>query len=124
MKYFLLKRNPPYQVTRFSFMLGNITPYSILRAIYPTNTAIASHVLDQDSVHSVQQHSPAETRKGQTIVAAAEQTLPTNIGQQHTRNIRDDPNSYFMPAKEPSDAQSVRPDEVVLAEQKFASSGN
>jgi hypothetical protein len=29
-----------------------------------------------------------------------------------------------MPAKEPSDAQSVRPDEVVLAEQKFASSGN
>ncbi|XP_051189315.1 uncharacterized protein [Lolium perenne] len=79
-------------------------------------------VSDQDSVHSVQQHSPAETRKGQTIVAAAEQTLPTNIGQQHTRNIRDDPNSYFMPAKEPSDAQSVRPDEVVLAEQKFASS--
>ncbi|KAM0851647.1 hypothetical protein ACQ4PT_052326 [Festuca glaucescens] len=61
-------------------------------------------VSDQDSVHSVQQHSPAETRKGETIVAAAEQTLPTNIGQQHTH------------------AQIGRPDKVVLAEQKFASS--
>ncbi|XP_047049936.1 mucin-12-like isoform X2 [Lolium rigidum] len=81
-----------------------------------------STVSDQDSVHSVQQHSPAETRKGETIVAAAEQTLPTNIGQQHTHDMRDDPASYFVPAEEPSDAQSGRPDEVVLAEQKFTSS--
>uniref|UniRef100_A0ACD5XUN7 Uncharacterized protein n=1 Tax=Avena sativa TaxID=4498 RepID=A0ACD5XUN7_AVESA len=72
---------------------------------------------DQDSVNSVQQRSPAETMKGETIVAAAEQTLPTNIGQQHTQDMRETPTSDFVPAEDiPSDAQSGKSDE-----QKFAS---
>uniref|UniRef100_A0ACD5XTM5 Uncharacterized protein n=1 Tax=Avena sativa TaxID=4498 RepID=A0ACD5XTM5_AVESA len=72
---------------------------------------------DQDSVNSVQQRSLAETRKGENIVAAAEQTLPTNIGQQHTQDMRETPTSDFVPAEDiPSDAQSGKSDE-----QKFAS---
>ncbi|CAM0952791.1 unnamed protein product [Alopecurus aequalis] len=78
---------------------------------------------DQDLVHSVQQPFPAETRRGKTVVAAAEQTLPTNIGQQNTQDMREASTSDFMPAQDiPSDPQSGRPDELALAGQKLASS--
>jgi hypothetical protein len=73
----------------------------------------------------MQQLSPAETRKEETIDAAAEQTLPRNISQQHIQDMRDAPTSDSVHAEDiPSDLRSGRPDEVVIAEQKSASSGN
>ncbi|XP_044398570.1 microtubule-associated protein futsch isoform X5 [Triticum aestivum] len=73
---------------------------------------------DQDSVQSAKQPSPAETKKEETIVAAAEPTLPTIVGKD-TEGMRGTPTLDYDPTGDKrADIQSGRSDEVALPEQK------
>ncbi|XP_048531356.1 microtubule-associated protein futsch-like isoform X11 [Triticum urartu] len=73
---------------------------------------------DQDSIQSAKQPSPAETKKEETIVAAAEPTLPTIVGKD-TEGMRGTPTFDYEPTGDKrADIQSGRSDEVALPEQK------
>ncbi|XP_044984219.1 titin-like isoform X8 [Hordeum vulgare subsp. vulgare] len=74
---------------------------------------------DQDSIQSAKQPSPAETNKEETIVAAAEPTLPIIVGKE-TQGMRGAPTLDYEPSEEKradipeqkfshSDQDSVRP---------------
>ncbi|XP_044984215.1 titin-like isoform X6 [Hordeum vulgare subsp. vulgare] len=78
-----------------------------------------SPIPDQDSIQSAKQPSPAETNKEETIVAAAEPTLPIIVGKE-TQGMRGAPTLDYEPSEEKradipeqkfshSDQDSVRP---------------
>ncbi|XP_044392237.1 microtubule-associated protein futsch [Triticum aestivum] len=73
---------------------------------------------DQNSIQSAKQPSPAETKKEETIIAAAEPTLPTIVGKD-TEGMRGTPTLDYEPTGDKrADIQSGRSDEVALPEQK------
>ncbi|KAM3277263.1 hypothetical protein ACQJBY_045237 [Aegilops geniculata] len=73
---------------------------------------------DQDSIQPAKQPSPPENKKEETIVAAAEPTLPTIVGKD-TEGIRGTPTLDYEPTGDKrADIQSGRSDEVALPEQR------